>query len=258
MGSSPLTPRRIGILGVPVDCVTMHDALDFADELIGRAQPTAIMAVNPEKVMKARQDPWLRDQLRQAGLLLPDGIGVVWAARLLEGIALERVPGADFMVALCERAQTRGHRVFLYGASPAVNTAACAALHQMFPRLQIVGSRHGYVPQQEMAALVAEINHSGTDILFVALGSPRQEFWMSTYLPALGVKVCQGVGGTFDVLAGTVNRAPPSWRNRNLEWAYRLLREPRRLGRQAVLPKFAWRVLAERMTRDTARARGNT
>jgi N-acetylglucosaminyldiphosphoundecaprenol N-acetyl-beta-D-mannosaminyltransferase len=258
MDSSPVTPRRIEILGVPVDCVSMRGALDFVDELVRQAQPAAVIAVNPEKVMKARQDPWLLDQLRQAALLLPDGIGVVWAARLLENVGLERVPGADLMMALCERSQAQGYRVFMYGASPAVNAAARATLQGTFPRLQIVGSRDGYLPQQAMAGLIDEINASGTDILFVALGSPRQEFWMSTYLPGLRVKVCQGVGGTFDVIAGTVRRAPLRWRDLNLEWAYRLLREPRRLARQVVLPKFAWRVLAERITRDHARARGST
>lgn len=249
MGSPSLMPRRIDILGVPVDCVTMASAVGFADELVRSGRTGVIIAVNPEKVMKARQDPWLLDQLKQAALLLPDGIGVVWAARLLEQVSLERVAGADLMVALCEHAQNRGYRVFLYGASPEVNSAARAGLLQMFPGLQIVGNRHGYVPQQDMAGLIEEINASGADMLFVALGSPRQEFWMSTYLPQLKVKVCQGVGGTFDVIAGTVRRAPKGWRDLHLEWAYRLIKEPRRLPRQVVLPKFAWRVLAERLGR---------
>lgn len=249
MGSSPLKPRRIEILGVPVDCVGMQAALDYVDALVAQGQPSAIIAVNPEKVMKARQDPWLLDQLRGAKLLLPDGIGVVWAARFLHLARFERVAGADLMVALCERAEQRGYRVFLYGASPEVNAAARAALARRYPRLQIAGNRHGYVPQSEMDGLVGEINASGAEILFVALGSPRQEFWMSTYLPSLRVKVCQGVGGTFDVIAGTVRRAPERWRQLHLEWAYRLLREPRRLMRQAALPKFAWQVLAARMGR---------
>ena len=119
----------------------------------------------------------------------------------------------------------------------------------MFPRLRIVGNQHGFVQPPEMAGLIEEINRSGADILFVGLGSPRQEFWMATHLPALKVKVCQGVGGTFDVLAGKVRRAPRRWRDLHLEWAYRLLTEPRRLPRQIALPKFAWQVLAARMGR---------
>jgi N-acetylglucosaminyldiphosphoundecaprenol N-acetyl-beta-D-mannosaminyltransferase len=250
-----MAPRRIEILGVPVDCIDMRSALDYVDELIGRGVPSAVIAVNPEKVMKARQDPWLLDQLRQAALLLPDGVGVVWAARFLGLARLERVAGADLCLALCEHARKRRYRVFLYGGSPVVNVAARDGLLQSFPGLQIVGHRHGFVPQQEMAGLIDDINASGAEILFVALGSPRQEFWISTYLPSLKVKVCQGVGGTFDVIAGTVRRAPLGWRDMNLEWAYRLLREPRRITRQIVLPKFAWRVLAARMSRDPSRAR---
>ena len=242
-------PTRIEILGVPVDCVTMRSALAYIDDLIRGDHARTIVAVNPEKVMKARQDPWLLDQLRSAALLLPDGIGIVWAARLLGLARLERVPGADLMIALCKRAAEQGYRLFLYGAAPEVNELACAALEQRFPGIRIVGHRHGYVTQAEMPGLVGQINESGADILFVALGSPRQEFWMATHLPGLKVKVCQGVGGTFDVVAGTVRRAPASWRAVNLEWAYRLLSEPRRLPRQTALPRFAWHVLAAKVGR---------
>ena len=242
-------PRRIEILGVPVDCVNMAGALEYVDHLVRGGAGGTVVAVNPEKVMKARQDPWLLDQLRSAAILLPDGIGVVWAARLLGLARLHRVAGADFMVALCGRAVERGYRLFLYGAAPEVNALAGAALEQRFPGIRIVGCRHGYVTQAEMPALVDEINASGADILFVALGSPRQEFWMATHLPNLTVKLCQGVGGTFDVIAGTVRRAPAGWRAVNLEWAYRLLAEPKRLPRQTALPRFAWRVLTTRFSR---------
>jgi N-acetylglucosaminyldiphosphoundecaprenol N-acetyl-beta-D-mannosaminyltransferase len=232
-----------------VDCVTLAGALDHVDELVRGDRPATVVAVNPEKVMKARQDPWLLDQLRSAALLLPDGIGVVWAARLLGLARLTRVAGADFMLAICERAAERGYRLFLYGAAPEVSALAGAALTERFPGIQIVGRRHGYVTQAEMPALVDEINASRADILFVALGSPRQEFWMATHLPNLTVKLCQGVGGTFDVIAGTVRRAPASWQAVNLEWAYRLLSEPRRLPHQAALPRFAWRVLTTKFSR---------
>lgn len=244
-----MTPQRIEILGVPVDCVSMGAALDYVDELITRPGASTIFAINPEKVMKARQDPWLLDQIRGATLLIPDGIGVVWAARLLGRASLERVPGADLMLALCGRAANRGYRIFLYGAAPETNALARTALEQRFPGIVIAGNRHGYVTQAEMPALVGEINASGAQLLFVALGSPRQELWMAHHLSQLKVKVCQGVGGTFDVIAGTVRRAPASWRATNLEWAYRLLSDPRRLPRQSALPRFAWRVLAARFSR---------
>lgn len=250
MGAPTLKPRRIEILGVPVDCLNMGSALDYADELVRGDKPAVVIAVNPEKVIKAHEDSWLLDQLKAAALLLPDGIGIVWAARILGLARMQRVAGADLMLALCQRAAERDYRVFLYGAAPEVNIRARNALEKMFPKLRIVGNRNGYVQPPEMAALVEEINGSGADILFVALGSPRQEFWMSTHLPALKVKICQGVGGTLDVIAGNVRRAPPAWQAMHLEWAYRLLREPQRLLRQMALPKFAWQVLASRMTRN--------
>jgi N-acetylglucosaminyldiphosphoundecaprenol N-acetyl-beta-D-mannosaminyltransferase len=228
----------------------MAAALDYVDELVVRPSVSTIFAINPEKVMKARHDPWLLDQIRGATLLIPDGIGVVWAGRMLGRAALERVPGADLMIAICERAAQKGYKVFLYGAAPETNALARTALEQRFPGIRIVGNRHGYVDQAEMPTLVDDINASGAQILFVALGSPRQELWMAHHLSDLKVKVCQGVGGTFDVIAGTVRRAPASWRATNLEWAYRLLKDPRRLPRQSALPRFAWRVLAARFSRS--------
>ncbi len=244
-----MQPKRIEILGVPVDCVTMDEAVDFADEMVRTGRQGCVIAVNPEKVIKAGEDPALLAQLRAAALLIPDGIGMVWATRLLGLGHMERVPGADLMPRLCERAAEQGYSVFLYGASESVNRRACDELVRRYPRLQIAGSSHGFRKEQEMPALLAEIDSSGADILFVALGSPRQELWMEKYLSRTTVKLCQGVGGTFDVLAGTVRRAPVSWRNLHLEWAYRLLSQPRRLLRQTALPKFAWRVLMARLSR---------
>lgn len=245
-----VTPARIGILGVPVDCVTMATAVDFVDHLVASATTAGtVIAVNPEKVMKARQDPELLRFLNATTLLIPDGIGVVSAARILGLGHMERVPGVELMLALCQRSAEQGHRIFLYGAAPEINAEARAALERRHPGIRIVGNRHGYLPEGEMAGLVEEINASGAHILFIALGSPRQELWISRYLPSLKVKVCQGVGGSFDVIAGAVRRAPAAWRSVHLEWAYRLLAQPRRILRQTALPRFAWQVLTTRFAR---------
>lgn len=237
--SRTLQIKRVDVLGAPVDCVDMRRALEFVDMAVSGDAARVIIAVNPEKIMKARTDPVLRRFLWNADLLIPDGIGVVFGARLLAGADIERVPGAELMPAICERAATRGYTVFLYGAAEEVNSKAAEVLAQSYPGLRIVGRQNGYVKDAEMPAFVARINTLRPDVLFVALGSPRQEIWFERWLSQLQVKVCQGVGGTFDVLAGKVRRAPPFFRNNNLEWFYRLVTEPRRAARQAALPKFA-------------------
>lgn len=237
--------RRMNVLGAPVDCVDMSRALDYVDAAVAGDRPCAIVAVNPEKVMRAREDEVLRRLLWSAGLLIPDGIGVVLAARLLGGGPISRVPGAELMPAICRLAAERGYSVFLYGAAERVNSAAAAALTRAYPDLRIVGRQHGYLSNTEMPQVVAAINECRPDVLFVALGSPRQEIWLARHLPQLQVKVCQGVGGTFDVLAGNVSRAPAFFRRAGLEWFYRLLRQPSRASRQTALPRFVW-LLAKR------------
>jgi N-acetylglucosaminyldiphosphoundecaprenol N-acetyl-beta-D-mannosaminyltransferase len=239
-----MKPKRVEILGVPVDCLTMSTALDTVDSLIKGDKAGAIVAVNPEKVIRARGDPIFLKQLQAAELLIPDGIGVVWAARLLGLCHMERVPGSELMPAICERAAQKGYKVFLFGARPDVNERAVAVLRGRYPGIQIVGNHHGYVGAEQIPDLIKKINASAAQILFVALGSPEQERWMAKYLLQLDVKVCQGVGGTFDVIVGTVKRAPAIFLKMNLEWLYRLIAQPRRAFRQTALPKFAYQVLA--------------
>lgn len=245
-----MRPRRFEILGVPVDCVTMSQALAVVQAMLegDSGAPEMVIAVNPEKVMKARQDSALLGRLMRAGLLIPDGIGVVFAARCKRLHApIERVPGSELMPLICERAARSGRRIFLFGASPEVNPRVAAVLRQRYPGISIVGHQHGYVAPEEMPAVIRTINASGADILFVALGSPTQEIWMDRHVPQLNVKVCQGVGGTFDVLAGRVRRAPLLFRKWHLEWLYRLASEPRRLLRQTALPRFAFQVMSRQV-----------
>jgi N-acetylglucosaminyldiphosphoundecaprenol N-acetyl-beta-D-mannosaminyltransferase len=236
--------RRIKILGVPVDCINMSRSLEIVDEMIAGDQPESVIAVNPEKVIKAQNDPQLMRQLHRAGLLIPDGIGVVLAARLLGLGIMERVPGSELMPAICGLAAHRGYRVFLFGANTEVNRRTREVLRVQYPGIQIVGNQDGFMPEEETPALLERINASRAQILFIALGSPKQELWMEKYLPQLNVRICQGVGGTFDVLAGNVRRAPAVFRKVHMEWFYRLLTNPRRLLRQTALPKFVYRVIS--------------
>lgn len=241
-------PERIDILGVPVDGVDMAGALDFlCDHVESGAGCATVFAVNPEKVMRARSDRSLRDLLASATLLIPDGIGVVLAARWLGLGRFGRVPGSELMPNLCARAAERGYSVFLFGARPEVNEAAAAELGRRHPTLKIAGRQDGYVDENGMPALVERINESGAQLLFVALGSPRQEAWMHDHAAALTVKVAQGVGGTFDVISGKVNRAPKLFLALNLEWLYRLLSDPRRIWRQRALVTFAGCILRRKV-----------
>ena len=163
-----MKPKRIEILGVPVDCVNMDQALDWAESMIKGHHPCTILAVNPEKVIRARQDGGLLGQLRSADLLIPDGIGIVLAARLLGLGHAERVPGSELMPKLCERAVSKGYTVFLFGASAEVNQQAVAVLREQYPGIRIVGSQHGYVKDEDMPGVITCINECKPDLLFVA------------------------------------------------------------------------------------------
>ena len=239
--------KRIEVLRVPVDAVNMQEALEAVETMLGGDRAEMVIAVNPEKIIKAQADPALLARLRNAGLLIPDGIGVVVAARILGLARMERVPGSELMPAICERAALKGYKVFLFGASPETNMRAVEVLHERYPGIQIVGHQDGYVKEQDMPELIERINASQAEILFIALGSPKQELWMEKYLPQLKVKVCQGVGGTFDVIAGHVKRAPLVFRKMHLEWLYRLAAQPNRLLRQTALPKFVLQVLRKKL-----------
>jgi N-acetylglucosaminyldiphosphoundecaprenol N-acetyl-beta-D-mannosaminyltransferase len=243
-------PRRYKILNIWVDAVTKPEALAFAETILQRGnRPHAILAANPEKNYSVVRDPVLMEAFATADLLLPDGIGIVWAARFLYGVKMARLAGVEFMEELCRLSAQRGYKIFLYGAKEEVNRRAVEVLRERYPGIHIVGRAHGYLGREDMPQLIAAINTSGAEILFLALGSPKQEKWFATYRPALqSVKLVQGIGGTLDVITGAVPRAPASWQRLGVEWLYRLLREPQRLGRQLVLPLFAAEVLAEKFS----------
>jgi N-acetylglucosaminyldiphosphoundecaprenol N-acetyl-beta-D-mannosaminyltransferase len=250
--------ERLAVLDVPVDAVAgVSDGVAEVEAIIRRSPPAcqSILAVNPEKVMAARKNPALMKALRHAALLIPDGIGVVLAARMAGYRRVRRVPGIELMEAICIRAAEQGWPVFLLGARPDVNERAARALQQRFPRLVIAGRRDGFFKDEDNAAVVAQINRSGAVVVFVALGSPKQELWMERSRTLLEVGVCQGVGGSFDVFAGEVKRAPALFRRLNLEWFFRLVRHPSRLHRQSALPRFAGSLAAHAVRRRFATRR---
>ena len=242
--------QRARILDSSVDALDFDAALDAALALAkDKSKTSYIVAVNPEKVMTVKREPFLAAFFENADLALPDGIGVVLAARLLHGLKIRRVPGVELATAICRESGRNGLKVFLYGAKEEVNALAAEKLREEFPDIQIVGRQNGYLPEEKFDELVERINASGADVLFLALGSPRQEQWIDAYAERLDVGLCMGVGGSFDVIAGVVKRAPKFWIATRLEWLYRLLSQPSRWRRQRVLPLFVLKVLWEYATR---------
>ena len=241
--------KRYPILNIWVDAVDMCQVLEKVNEYVkGENRLHTIFASNPEKNFSVPKDLILYETFKSADLLIPDGIGIVYAARALYGIRLHRITGISVMYEICKVSAERGYRIFIYGAAENVNKAAAEKLEKLFPGIQIVGRANGYLPEAEMDDLVKRVNESGAQILFLALGSPKQEWWFSRYRDRLtNVRVCQGIGGTLDVLAGKTKRAPLVFRRLGLEWLHRLVVEPTRLKRQSVYPVFAILIFCKKL-----------
>jgi N-acetylglucosaminyldiphosphoundecaprenol N-acetyl-beta-D-mannosaminyltransferase len=234
--------ETIPILGTNVDAFSsMRDTVQWIRRRIAARTSTFCVAINPEKIYRARQDIRLSRVLESAHLRICDGIGVSVAARLLHGKRLPRCTGVDLFLTLTAMAWEQGWKVYLLGASRESNVGARRVLSATFPGLRIAGNRDGYFDDSQ--AMVQRINDSGADLLFAAMGSPRQEFWIAEHLPHLKPVLCMGVGGSLDIVSGTVHRAPGIFRRTGLEWLYRLLLQPGRLRRQVSLPLFAFDVL---------------
>lgn len=235
---------KVSLLGVQIDILTMEESVDMVEGFIRSGRPHRILTLNPEFLYRAQSDPGLMELARRADLVTPDGIGIVWACRTAGYQVVERVTGIDLMLSLAGRAAAGNWRVYLLGAAPGAAEEAAARLCHNYPGLQVAGTHHGYFNMDEEAAKVAEIvREARPQLLFVALGAPKQEQWIDRYLEQTGASAALGVGGSFDVIAGRVKRAPVLSQRLHLEWLARLLREPSRWRRQLVLPKFAWLVL---------------
>ncbi len=241
--------NRYPILNLWVDQCTMQTALEQVAEFIDRGDRLhTIFASNPEKNYSIPKDPFLYRMFKEADLLIPDGIGMVVAAKLLYGANVERVPGCELMQNICALAEIKRYRIFIYGAKEEVNCAAVKELEKRHPEIQIVGRQNGYLPEEKNIELIERINASKAQILFLALGSPKQELWIAKNRNSLKhVRVCQGIGGTLDVVAGKVKRAPEFFCKTGLEWLYRLACEPSRIKRQLNLPLFAGQILLHKL-----------
>ena len=223
---------RAEILGCPIDRLGMTDTLARIEQAIADGQYTQHMAINAAKLVAMHDDPKLFEIIDNCGLVNADGQSVVWASRLVGDPLPERVAGIDLMTALVELAQRRGYRVYILGARAEVLEQAVEQLRERFPRLQIAGARDGYFGDHEAPQVCDEIRTSRAEILFVAMGSPRKEYFLGEYGPQLGVPFVMGVGGSIDVIAGVTRRAPAVWQRLGCEWLFRLLQEPKRMFRR--------------------------
>jgi N-acetylglucosaminyldiphosphoundecaprenol N-acetyl-beta-D-mannosaminyltransferase len=249
LGSGPPreAPPEFQIFGLRIVNTTMDEALDWVVERAGAAAPSLMAFVNPDCLNIAWRDAAYKEVLLGAQRVLPDGIGIHLACRMLGTPLLANVNGTDLFPKLCERVAGTGHSIFLFGARPGIAAAAGDAMKRLYPALKIAGARDGYFPPDETSRVIEEINRSGASILLVAMGAPRQEQWLAEHAADLAPRVRMGVGGLFDFYSGRIERAPVWMREIGLEWVYRLLQEPGRMWRRYIIgnPLFLFRVWKE-------------
>lgn len=241
--------EKIAVRGLYFDNVTMAEALAFAENALQEEKLSAVFTPNAEIAQSCAEDEKMKALINSADLLLPDGAGVVMASKILGTPLKEKVAGIDFaagVLALCEKENAS---VFLLGGKPGIAQTAKEKLAERFPALRIVGINDGYFQKtgEENDAVIEKINKSGAAILFVCLGAPAQETWIFQNKNKLSsVRLAAGLGGSLDVFAGAVKRAPKFFIDAKLEWFYRLMKEPRRLGRMMKLPKYILGTYRER------------
>lgn len=235
--------ERVAVLGVTIDSVSMQEAVCRVQKFILDGSCHLVATANAEMVMMAQQDTSLSSILATADLVVADGAGVVWAARYNGQPVPERVAGFDLTQHLLALADANTYRIYFFGGAPGIAEAAARKAEQAYPGIQIAGIRNGYFQATDEQDIISQIKKAEPHILLAALGVPKQEKWLAAHLAELKVPVAIGVGGTFDVMAGTAKRAPVWMQKASLEWLYRLLRQPQRLGRMMALPKFILKVM---------------
>ena len=234
----------VKILDVPVHPLTMGEAVSALEESITSGEQAFVVTANAEIIMMCQEDAGYKKIVSQdAQLVLPDGAGAVWAGRHLGYKIPERVAGFDLYCQLLDKAAQKGYKAFFFGGSPGIAEAAKAKSEELYPGVQVVGCRNGYFKEEESQAIIDEINASRADMLFAALGAPKQEKWLVRYREQLKPKILMGIGGSFDVFAGKMERAPKWMQDASLEWLFRLYKQPSRFMRMMALPKFVLKVV---------------
>lgn len=241
---------RIDVLDVLFDNTTMDTAVEAAMTLMEEHRAKYAVTPNPEIVWLCRKDDELKIAVENAAMVLPDGIGVIYGAKILGTPLNGKVSGADFAEKLMGQMEGTGKTVFLLGSKPGVAEKAAENLKGRYPALRICGTADGYF--KDDASVIEKVNAVSPDLLLVCLGAPKQEKWMYKNASQLDVGLMAGLGGTLDVIAGTVKRAPEAWQRFNLEWLYRLIKQPKRFFRMMKLPAFLLAVVWRRLTRGKA------
>lgn len=232
MTDAMLNTPTVRLLDVPFHAATMSQALDTIDKAIAQRGHLQIGVVNAAKIVNMRRNPMLREDVLSSDLILADGMAIVWASRMLARPLPERVTGIDLMMGMLRRGNERRYRIYCLGASEEVSEKVTERIAADYPNVACVGRHHGYFSEEEEERIVQGIAAARPDILLVAMTSPKKEKFLARWIDQLGVPVCHGVGGSFDVLAGKVERAPEVWQLLGFEWLYRLRQEPRRLWRR--------------------------
>ena len=235
--------KKTHVLGVPFDAVTMEQAVAKAKKMLAEEGQHFICTPNPEIVMEAQKDKELMNILHEADMVIPDGIGVVWASKYSEIHLKERVAGYDLTQNLMAELAATGETFYFFGGAPGVASTAARMMMKKYPGLKVVGVHNGYFDEKEEKKIIQDIKTKSPSILLVGLGAPKQEKWIYDNIRLVRAKVAIGVGGSFAVMAGNVKRAPKIFQKLGLEWFHRLITQPTRWRRMMRLPKFALTVL---------------
>lgn len=244
MSKGKFMVEAIKILGVPVHPLKMDEAVRVLENCIAAGAQNFVVTANAEIIMSCQEDASYRKIITEdADLVLPDGAGAVWAGRHLGYDVPERVAGFDLFNHLLALSAKKGYAAFFFGGAPGIAEAARAKAEELYPGVNVVGCHNGYFKEEDLPAIIGEINSSGAAMLFAALGAPKQEKFLAQFRAQLAPKVLMGIGGSFDVLAGKMERAPKWMQDASLEWAFRLYKQPSRFMRMLALPKFVLKVI---------------
>lgn len=226
------------ILGVPFSNISPQEAVNKVVSYLNNNGKSMIFTPNPEMVMEARKNPEFMEILNSSTMNVPDGIGIIYGSKFTSNPIKERVAGYDLMLGVFDKMKDMGKTAYFFGGAPGIADRAKEAIEEKFPGLKVVGTANGYFDKKREEEIIAEINELKPDLLLVGIGFPKQEKWIYDHIKELNIKAAAGVGGSFDGWCGNVPRAPEFFIDHNMEWFYRLMKQPSRIGRMMQLPLF--------------------